>query len=205
MEKLEHSPLHRLLGFVPLACKAGLLSLVLSPCVHTFLLLALSWGNEKLPMSHRGPFSSRPWLTQLLPQRPGYIPSTHPTVGGRGQCHWGEKGHMNLLTYPTAILNRASFAYRKAHCEYLFCPSSAERQAGFPTLWDIWAGRKGISLFPTKSSARWGLMSYKWVNKWRLYLILINADTVNMSLSRGHLLLKPRRQSGCLLNFSILI
>ena len=176
-------PFHREIGslpssqasvLVPLACKAGLPSLVLSPCVHTFLLLALSWGNEKLLMSHRGPFSSRPMADSAAPTE-ARIHSFHPSHGWRwGPMSLGRERPYELTYYPTAILNRVSFAYRKAHCEHLFCPSSAERQAVFPTLWDIWAGWKGIPLFPTKSSASWGLMSHKWVNKWRLCLILIS-------------------------------
>jgi len=86
-------PFHREIGAlpssqasvpVPLACKAGLPSLVLSPCVHTFLLLALSWGNEKLLMSHRGPFSSRPMADSAAPTE-ARIHSFHPSHGWR----WG--------------------------------------------------------------------------------------------------------------------
>lgn len=72
-------------------------------CVHTFLLLALSWGNEKLLMSHRSPSSSRlPWLTQLLPQSQDHS-FAHPTVGGRGQCCW-ERGPHELTYLPHSLL-----------------------------------------------------------------------------------------------------
>lgn len=47
-EKLEHSLFSGFYAYFPQLARLGSLSLVLSPCVHAFLLpaLTLSWGSE---------------------------------------------------------------------------------------------------------------------------------------------------------------
>lgn len=66
---------------------------------------------KQLPMSHAGSSSSRSVADSAAPTE-AKAHSFHPHHSGLlWKGHWGERGHMN-----TAIVNRASFAYTKAHC-----------------------------------------------------------------------------------------
>lgn len=176
-ERLEHPPLLRLLCLLSSACKAGLPDLVVSPCVHT-LLKVLSWGSETaadescrafllpvhgwLSSNHRGQDTFPPPTSQ-------WPPLEGAGVTGERKATWSYLS----LSHP-----KPNFLHLQEASSWMpLSPSSPERQAGFPTMWDIWGGRKVVPFFPTKASASWGLRSYKWVNKWRPYLLLISADT----------------------------